>query len=142
MRLNYPPPQISEEFERLCLELLRTHWKCPSLQLYARRGEKQFGVDIFDEGGGSPLLAAQCKLHDSWISLSPSEIEGEVGKARTFPEVVGVYGILTTAKRSGDAQRLVRKIKKEHKLAGSFSGEYFPWDKINELLNQSPEVAE
>jgi hypothetical protein len=98
MRLNYPHPNQSDEFERLGLALLRAYWKCPTLELYARRGEKQFGVDIFDEGGGSPLAAGQCKLREEGSHLLPKEIEAEVAKAKTFPEKIGRFAILNYGK--------------------------------------------
>jgi hypothetical protein len=46
IRLKYPPPEEDKEFELLCLALLKEYWECPTLELYARRGEKQFGVDM------------------------------------------------------------------------------------------------
>lgn len=57
IRLNFQPPQNEGEFERLCLKLLRVHWTCPASELYARRGEKHYGIDIIDPGGSLPLRA-------------------------------------------------------------------------------------
>lgn len=142
MRLNYQPPVLSEEFERLCLELLRAHWKCPTLQLYGRRGEKQFGVDIFDEGGGPPLRAAQCKLREAGKTLSSPEIEEEVENAKTFPLKIGHYAILTTGKVTGETQRAIRQMNQAHKRAGLFSIECLSWDKIKDLLHRYTEVVQ
>ena len=64
MRKSHNRPRNDRDFEALCLKLLRTHCKCPELQLYATRGEAQAGVDIIDLSGQEPLRAAQCKLHE------------------------------------------------------------------------------
>jgi len=78
IRLNFQPPANEHEFEQLCLRLFRAHWSCPTLELYARRGERQYGIDIIDLGGSIPLRAAQCKCIEPWKTLSPAEIEEEV----------------------------------------------------------------
>src|SRR5947208_2559577 len=120
MIFTYARPANEQDFERLCLKVLREHWKCPQLELYARRGDKQFGVDIIDMSGGTPLRAAQCKLHDETKSISPSEIRNEVDKAKTFPFPINFYVIATTARISGDAQNTVLGINREHVKSGSF----------------------
>lgn len=141
IRLNFPPPQNESEFERLCLRLLRVHWNCPRLELYARRGEKQNGIDIIDLSGSSPLRAAQCKCYEAWKTLPPAEIEEEVRKAKTFPEPLRTYAILTTAKVSGPAQQTIRRLNLEHAQAGLFQIELLTWDQIKDLLHQYPQVA-
>ncbi|MGD1154987.1 MAG: GreA/GreB family elongation factor [Terriglobia bacterium] len=142
IRLKYPPPEEDKEFELLCLALLKEYWECPTLELYARRGEKQFGVDILDLGGTSPLRAAQCKLHEQWKSLSPSEIKEEVGKVKAFDPKIDHYAIATTAKVSKEAQNTVREINREHKKIGLFTVELLAWDKIKRLLDKHSNVAE
>src|ERR1043166_8673525 len=79
------PPESEVAFEKLSLELLKRHWSRPGLERFAKKGEEQFGVDIFDTLGESPLHAAQCKLKEQWKSLDPGEIRKEVAKAETFP---------------------------------------------------------
>ena len=49
MRFTYPRPANEQDFERLCLKLLRAHWKRPQLELYARRGDDQYVSFNFDQ---------------------------------------------------------------------------------------------
>ena len=37
MRKIHNRPRNEQDCEALCLKLLRAHWKCPELQLYATR---------------------------------------------------------------------------------------------------------
>ena len=106
--LSLGVPTKSEDFESLCLELLRRFWGIPTLELYTKRGERQFGVDILDLGGQIPIHAAQCKLKETHKSLPPSEIQAEVNKAKRFDLTIGKYAILTTGKISGQSQRKIR----------------------------------
>src|ERR1019366_10730903 len=79
------PLESEVAFEKLCLELLKRHWSRPGLERFAKKGEHQFGVDIFDTLGQSPLYAAQCKLKEKGKSLGPAKIGAEVEKAKKFP---------------------------------------------------------
>lgn len=142
MRTNYEPLENERDFEFLCLKLLRVHLGCPTLELYGRRGEKQHGVDIIDLGGSMPLRAAQCKLHQHGKTLTATEIEEEVNKAKGFEEPIGVYAILTTARVSTEAQNTIRKLNRKHKEQGLFHIEPYFWDQINVLLNEYPQVAD
>jgi tetratricopeptide (TPR) repeat protein/transcription elongation GreA/GreB family factor len=136
------PPESEVAFEQLCLALLKRHWSRPGLERFAKKGEEQFGVDIFDTLGESPLYAAQCKLKEQSKSLDPSKIRKEVEKAETFPSKLDHYAILTTGKISGAAQLVIQAINQEHRAAGLFTVELFTWDKITELIRQYPEIEE
>ncbi len=136
------PPESEVAFEKLCLAVLKRHWSRPGLELFAKKGEEQFGVDIFDSLGESPLYAAQCKLKEQWKSLEPSEIREEVQKARRFPSRLDHYAILTTGKISGAAQLAIQAINQEHRAAGLFTVELFAWGKITELIRQYPDIEE
>src|SRR5258708_6141955 len=136
------PPESEVAFEKLSLALLKRHWSRPGLERFAKKGEEQFGVDIFDTFGESPLYAAQCKLKEQWKSLEPSEIHEEVKKAETFPSKLDHYAILTTGKISGAAQLAIQAINQEHRVAGLFTIELFTWEKLTELIRQYPEVEQ
>ena len=123
------PPESEVAFEKLCLALLKRHWSRPGLERFAKKGEEQFGVDIFDTFGESPMYGAQCKLKEQWKSLDPSEIRDEVNKAKTFPSKLDHYAILTTGKISGAAQLAIQAINQEHRAAGLFTVELFTWGK-------------
>ncbi len=133
MSFHYPYPDSDSAFEQWCLKFLRRHWNCATLELYRRKGYEQFGVDIFDEAGNEPLLAAQCKLRHG-TTLSPTDVRDEVAKAKNFPLKIGRYAIITTTKLSSDVQTCVAEINKEHREKNLFSVELLPWDRIEKLL--------
>ncbi|HEY3293595.1 MAG TPA: hypothetical protein VGJ85_08240 [Candidatus Nanopelagicaceae bacterium] len=135
-------PTNDDEFEQICLEVLRVDWNRPELQLFGKRGERQFGIDILDLSGQTQLYAAQCKLKEEHKSLTPSAIQTEVDNALLFTPKLDKYGILTTAKISTHSQRKIREINEKHRAEGWFEVELFTWDRICELLRQNPEIAE
>jgi hypothetical protein len=65
--------------------IVHSHWSRPGLERFAKKGEDQFGVDIFDTLGESPQYAAQYKLKEQWKSLEPAEIRDESGRPERFP---------------------------------------------------------
>ena len=142
IRLNYPPPANEQDFEELCLQLLRVHCDRPQLEFYAHRGESQEGVDIFDPSGARPTIAAQCKLHNISKGLPPTDMRAEVQKAKAFRPELQHYIILTSAKRTATAHQAVISLNKEHRAQGIFTVELMTWERINELLQQYPSVAD
>jgi tetratricopeptide (TPR) repeat protein len=135
-------PGNDDTFELMCRDLLRLYWSRPNLEIFGKRGERQFGIDILDIGGQDPLYAAQCKLKEEHKTLPPSAIEEEVEEAKLFTPPLGKYGILTTAKISTQAQRKIREINQSHRDAGIFEIELLTWEKICELLQRYSEVQE
>src|SRR5579862_6406285 len=115
------PPESEVVFEELCTALLKRHWSRPGLERFAKKGEEQFGVDIFDTLGESPMYGAQCKLKEASKSLEPAEIRAEVEKAEGFPVKLDHYAIMTTGKISGTAQLAIQQINQKHRNAGLFT---------------------
>jgi tetratricopeptide (TPR) repeat protein len=136
LRFRNPPLANPDDFERLCLRLLKAHWNLPTLELYGRRGERQHGVDIIDMSGAEALRAAQCKLYDPSGTLPPADIHAEVNAAKGFPLPLGVYAICTTARVSTQAQNAILLINQEHRQQGLFAVELFTWDRLDELLEE------
>src|SRR5258708_36429546 len=112
--LQFPILADADDFEDLCVDLLRLYWERPRMDRFGVRGERQFGIDILDMGGMTPLHAGQCKLRELGKKLSPREISDEVDKARTFSLKLGKYGILTTAKVSTQAHTRITEINQRH----------------------------
>src|SRR5262249_28047854 len=109
---------------------------------YGHRGENQDGIDIFDPTQTVPVMGAQCKLHGYGKTIPPKEIEAEVKKARNYTPALNHYTILTTAKKSKQADRKVAEINKDHQSRGLFTVEVLTWDQIEGLLDQYPEVRD
>lgn len=80
----FPMPTGADDFEDLCVDILKLYWNRPGLERYGTRGQRQNGVDILDLGGLNPLHAAQCKLREYGKTLSPTTIEEEVNDALGF----------------------------------------------------------
>lgn len=139
-RLQIPDNDI--DFEELCCRLLRRHWNRPHLQRFAHRGERQDGIDIFDPTNTEPVHAAQCKLHDYGKTIPPKEIDDEVEKAKKYRPALGHYAILTTARKSRQADRKVTAINESHRQHGIFTVEVLTWDEIEDLLDEHPEVRD
>jgi hypothetical protein len=141
-RFKNAPPANEADFERLSLRLLKAYWSCPTLELLGRRGERQDGIDILDTSGDEPLKAAQCKLYDPNKTLPPSEIEAEINAAKGFPFPLGIYGLLTTARVSVQAQKTIIAINRKHRKQGLFRVQLFTWDQIDELLEEFTSVRD
>jgi len=139
---RFPIPTNDDEFEKMCRDLLRRYWSRPHLEIFGKRGERQYGIDILDLGGQYPLYAAQCKLKEPHKTLPPRAIEEEVAQAKLFTPRLGKYGILTTAKISTQAQRKIREINQVLKENDLFEVELLAWEQISELLQRYPEVQE
>jgi tetratricopeptide (TPR) repeat protein len=135
-------PTDPDQFEKMCRDLLRLYWSRPGLEIFGKRGERQYGIDILDLSGETPLYAAQCKLKEEHKNLAPAEIQSEVDKAKQFAEPLGKYGILTTAKVSTQAQMKVREINEAHKVLGLFEVELLTWEPLCSLLQQYSDVQE
>jgi tetratricopeptide (TPR) repeat protein len=142
MPQRFAIPKNEDVFEEICLKLLQLYWSRPGLELFGKRGERQFGIDILDIGGQTPIYAAQCKLREEHKSLSPAEIQAEVDAAKQFRPPLGKYAILTTAKVSTQAQKKVRDINQVHRAAGLFEVELMTWERLCSLLQQYTEVQE
>lgn len=110
MGVRYPQPDNEDAFEQFCLRFYRKHWNNDNLALYAKRGEKQYGVDIHDPAQMGRIGAVQCKHHEATKSLKVAEIAAEVAKAETWVQPLELYVIATTAKKSGAAHDQVAKL--------------------------------
>ena len=94
-----PKPSDEQAFER-CNEVL---WRCilmdKTVQMYGRRGQKQYGVDLIGIRDDAPdrIVGVQCKLKSDGKKLTETEVRGEIKKALTFRPPLSEYIIVTTA---------------------------------------------
>jgi len=108
---HLPRPKSWDEFEDICVDLLKKVWKDSYIVRYGRSGQKQHGVDIYgfpEHLGGyksQKIAGAQCKDIET---LTISIIESEVKKAINFEPPLTEYLILTTAKRDAALQDNIR----------------------------------
>ena|SRR5215216_1840015 len=139
--LIYPPPANEQDFEELCLQLLRVHFNRPHLELYGHRGESQDGVDIFDPSSERPIVGAQCKLHRPSKGLRPAEVHAEVVKARSFTPSLDLYIIMTSAKRTAAAYQAVAALNNDHSAKNLFKVQLMTWERIEQLIQKYPDVV-
>ena len=140
--LRHFPPENDDDFERLCLLLLREYWNCPDLQMYGRRGQRQDGVDIVDLGGDPSPRAAQCKKFNPLVEFSPTDVFAAAEEARSFRPPLRRLEIMTTAKKSVAAQQAIAEINRAHRKRKLFRVRLKTWDEIEFLLRKFPEVSE
>jgi hypothetical protein len=139
---NYPRFEAEDEFEELLCDLCTEKWGDSGTMRYGRRGQKQWGVDIF----GQPLwldgsyYGVQCKLRPSQTQLSKSEIEAEVMAARNFPHQLDRLIIATDTPRDNRIQTIVRKISEREIKRGGFAVEIWFWHEIQKLIATYPRV--
>ena len=97
--IQIPKPRDEQEFERCNVVLWRCILKDETTHLYARRGQRQHGVDILGCRNGDPahLVGIQCKLKTGRQKLKERELREEIAKALTFKPPLSEYVIVTTA---------------------------------------------
>jgi tetratricopeptide (TPR) repeat protein len=139
MTQRFPQPSNEHEFEQFCLRFYRKLWKNDSLELYAKRGEKQHGVDIHDPTFCRPYRAVQCKQHEPHKTLRPEEIRNEVAKAECSSLPIEKYMIATTAQKSKHAQNEVVELNRRPNK--KFAVELHFWEDICGHLNQFPPIT-
>jgi tetratricopeptide (TPR) repeat protein len=142
MAFRFPQPSNEDDFELFCLRFLRELWKCPTLQQYGKRGERQHGIDLIDEAGIPPLRAVQCKHHEPDKTIPPSEIEGEVKKALGSGLPLDQYYILTTARKTAQAQNVIIRINQDHANAGRFRVFLWTWADVETWLSEMDDMAQ
>ena len=140
--LRHLPPENEQDFERLCLHLLREHWRCPDLQMYGRRGQRQNGVDILDLAGEDACRGAQCKNFNPLEAFTVEDLHSSIEAAKSFRPSLDRLEIMTTGRKSTETQLELRRINLEHRKKGLFRVRLKTWDEIELLLNKYPSVSE
>jgi tetratricopeptide (TPR) repeat protein len=139
-RFQCPPPSNEEDFELLCLHLLRKARECSSLKRNGRRGHRQYGVDLFGETS-KQVIGVQCKL-TSTRSITQQQVVSEIEKAEGFEPPLGHYIIATTSPRDPRLQRFVLDRSLAHQAGGGFSIELLFWQDLEEDLQFHTDVRD
>jgi len=87
-----------------------------------------------------PFKRASASCSNPMQYLPPGEIKAEVEKAKGFKPKLDYYTIVTTAKVSTHSQKAVQAINSDPNRP--FEVRLFTWNKVEELLDDYPEVAE
>ncbi|MBL8821106.1 MAG: hypothetical protein JNJ77_00865 [Planctomycetia bacterium] len=136
MSFRYPQPSNEIDFELFCKRLLNRNWKGGNFQRLGKRGERQFGIDLIDMSGKSPLRAVQCKHHESNKTIQFADIQVEVDEVLKYSVKIDEYLFLTSAKKTEDVQTKLLTLNKDHNAKGLFLIDLYTWQDIEELLDE------
>lgn len=136
----YPKPDNEVFFESFCLKVFRDYLKLPHSVKFARRGQRQFGIDIVSISSGR-LIGIQCKLKNARACLTVQEVDKAIKLAKTFRPPLNELIIATTADRDPTIQAHAIRINQNHNVAGLFEIAIYAWQDIEEILKQDPDIA-
>lgn len=138
------PPKEWGTFEDLCHALFKQVWQDPLAQKNGRRGQAQYGVDVFGTSHGDQrsFWAVQCKGKESNYGSKAqwSEILLEITKAEKFSPKLDKWIFATTAPTDAALQKAARELTVERKAEGLFSVDVLGWEEILALMANAPEV--
>ena len=138
--LNIFTLKDEDDFENLCLHLWRRLLEDPNAQLNGRRGQRQYGVDIF--GRKHEILewvGVQCKVRSNGI-LKESDVLDDVKKAKQFNPRLSELIFATTAPRDIKLQTFARNLTQRNKAIGCFSVHIYSWDDIQLELSEERNI--
>lgn len=124
------PPQDAREFE----QLMRDYCNCiyPGMAcLFARPGQKQYGVDVVSTGSNG-VVAIQCKNYQD-MSVSISMIDQWIQGAEEFKPEISHFIIAIGAKTDGEIQKYVLEKNQYRQSHNLFSVEVVYWEEISGL---------
>jgi hypothetical protein len=107
---DLPCPKSWDEFEDICVDVLKRMWRDPYVVRHGRSGQQQHGVDCYGlpkrlHGTGTKKYAGvQCKKTDE---LTIEVIQKEVEKAKEFKPGLTEYLVMTTAPSDAKLQEAV-----------------------------------
>jgi tetratricopeptide (TPR) repeat protein len=137
---GYPLPRSADEFERLCLKLLRRHWQLPQLERFRDPDRAEKGINLIEISGRPRLAAVKCDLRASRSELSIAEIKDAVDRAASLKLPIGRFVIATTAAKPDGLQRSLFDLNRANRKDGISAIEVLTWDDIEELLDEYPQI--
>jgi hypothetical protein len=137
---DFIKPSDDKEFEQMTRDLFAAHWKDENSQVYGRSGQSQDGIDVYGQpNGGETFFGIQCKLRNQG-TLSQTDIENEIRKARSFKYKLDTFIFVTTASRDKKTQDLVEKLSQEEQARGGFKIQIRFWEDFCSLLAEHPQL--
>lgn len=137
---GYPLPRSADEFERLCLKLLRRHWQLPQLERFRDPKRAEKGINLIEISGRSRLAAVKCDLSASRNGLTLAEIKDAADRAASMKLPIGRFVVATTAAKPDGLQRSLFELNRANRKDGLSAIEVLTWDDIEELLDEYPQV--
>lgn len=142
LNTNFPRLKDPDEFESLIQDICALEWGDPDTQKFGRKGQKQFGVDVYGhpEQTQSVYRGAQCKLRTTGKQLSEGEVDKEVAEAYQFPHKLEKLIIVTDTPRDSTTQVMIDNICEREISKGSFRVVIWFWDDIIERIAAYPKL--
>lgn len=137
---GYPLPRSADEFERLCLRLLRRHWQLPQIERMRDLGNGERPVDLLEISGRPRVAAVRCALREVHSTLSANDIKDAAERAMSLGLPIGRFVVATTASREASLQRTLYDLNRAQRGSGPSAIEVITWDDIQELLDEYPQV--
>ena len=137
---GYPLPRSADEFERLCLKLLRRHWQLPQLERFRDPDRAEKGINLIEISGRPRLAAVKCDLRASRSELTIGEVRDAVDRAASLKLPLGRFVIATTAGKPEGLQRSLFDLNRANRKDGISAIEVLTWDDIEELLDEYPQI--
>lgn len=137
---GYPLPRSADEFERLCLKLLRRHWQLPQLERFRDPERAEKGINLIEISGRPRLAAVKCDLRVPRTELAIAEIKDAVDRAASLKLPIGRFVIATTAAKPEGLQRSLFDLNRANRRDGISAIEVLTWDDIEELLDEYPQI--
>ncbi len=137
---GYPLPRSGDEFERLCLKLLRRHWQLPQLERFRDPKRADKGINLIEISGRPRLAAVKCELSASRNDLTLAEIKDAVDRAASLKLPIGRFVIATTAAKPEGLQRSLFDLNRANRKDGILAIEVLTWNDIEELLDEYPQI--
>ena len=136
-------PRSADEFERLCLKLLRRHWQLPQLERLRDPDRRAKGIHLIEISGRPRLAAVRCDLHEAQGPLQAAEIKDAAERAVSLGLPIGRFVIATTARRTSGLQRTLFELNRtaSSRPGGLSAIEVITWDDIEELLDEYPLIV-
>ncbi len=136
----YALPRNQDELRRLCLKLLRRHWRMPQLERYHNTNDRDLGIDLLEVSGRPRLSAALCELRELREPPTVAELRNAVERAATLSLPIGHFIIATTAWRSKTLRRAVYELNLANRKANLFTVDVLCWEDLEDLLDEYPDV--
>jgi tetratricopeptide (TPR) repeat protein len=137
---GYSLPRSADEFERLCLKLLRRHWQLPQLERFRDPERADKGINLIEISGRPRLAAVKCDLRAGRNELTVAEIKDAVDKAASLKLPIGRFVIATTAAKPEGLQRSLFDLNRANRKDGISAIEVLTWEDIEELLDEYPQI--
>ena len=134
------PPEDAREFEKILRDYCNCKYSGHSC-LFARPGQKQYGVDVVSNLENDSIIAVQCKDYQI-TDVSDKKIDKWISDAEKFRPSIKHLIIAIADKTDGIIQSYVMEISQKRKHSGMFTVEVLYWEEISAFLKANPMILQ